>query len=421
MTSNWSTTTRMFVTATLLILLGLFIHAIQPLIGPMIVAALLAYTLHPLVVRLETRAHLQHKSAVALVYFPFLLILIATPGTLVPLLIRQIQTLSNEFSRILNFIEVTLAEPVTVLGWTISQDQWAVFLSSLTDSFTPAAEDAIRALEATSLSFLWFIVILVTIFYLLSDWQGLRDWFLGLFPEPEQPDLTRLLQHIDRIWRAYMRGTLTLMFMMSVFFIVAGLVIGLPGAVALGLLTGLLSIIPEIGPTVAGILSGLVALIEGSNFLPLSNFWFAILVGAIYVIVMQVKSLWLRPLVMGRFMHMNTGLVFVAIIGAALVFGVLAALIILPVLATAGQIGHYVRCKLQNQSPWPEAVLAAKAEPIRTAGGDEIATVATSNQRRPSKRFIGRSLTNGLTTLARLALWGQTQVTRLARMVRQED
>jgi predicted PurR-regulated permease PerM len=67
---------------------------------------------------------------------------------------------------------------------------------------------------------------------------------------------------------------------------------------------------------------------------------------------MQVKALWLRPLIMGRFLHLNTGLVFVAIIGAALISGILAALIILPLLVTVGQIGRYVRCKLLNLDPW---------------------------------------------------------------------
>jgi predicted PurR-regulated permease PerM len=145
------------------------------------------------------------------------------------------------------------------------------------------------------------------------------------------------------------------MLIMAVVFIIIGLAIGLPGAVALGLLTGLLSMVPELGPAVAGVLSVLVALFEGSNYLPISNFWFAVLVGIIYLVVMQIKSLWLRPVVMGRFMHMNTGLVFVAIIGAAILQGVLAALIILPILATVGIIGYYVRCKLLNLEPWPDS------------------------------------------------------------------
>jgi predicted PurR-regulated permease PerM len=117
--------------------------------------------------------------------------------------------------------------------------------------------------------------------------------------------------------------------------------------------------IPELGPALAGILAVLVALFEGSNFLPISNFWFAVLVGAIYLVVMQIKSLWLRPLVMGRFMHMNTGLVFVAIIGAAVLHGILAALIILPILATVGVIGRYIRARLFNESPWPEEEIPA--------------------------------------------------------------
>ena len=353
MKSTWTSTTKIVVVSVFLILLGLFIYAIRPLIGPIIVAALLAYSLFPLVERLENHPRISHKGAVLLVYLPFLILLFATPGTVVPLLARQIRTLTNEVVLVFNSIEEWLAQPVTFLGQTISQEQLAAFVSSATESFTPAAEDAIQVLEATSTSLIWLVVILVTTYYLLADWNRLRSWFIHIFPESEQVDMVQLLHEIDTSWRSYLRGTLMLMFMMGVFFIVVGLSIGLPGAVAIGLLTGLLSMIPEIGPTIAGTLASLVAFFLGSNFLPISNFWFALLVAGIYIVVMQLKSFWLRPLVMGRFMHMNTGLVFVAIIGSALIFGVLAALIILPVVASAGQIGHYIRCKLLDIDPYP--------------------------------------------------------------------
>ncbi len=353
MKSTWTSTTKVVVVSVFLILLGLFIYAIRPLIGPIIVAALLAYSLFPLVDRLENHPRISHTGAVLLVYFPFLILLFATPGTFIPLLVRQIRTLTNEVVLVFSLIEEWLAEPLIFLGQTISQEQLAAFFSSATESFTPAAEDAIQVLEATSTSLIWLFVILVTTYYLLADWNGLRRWFINIFPAAEQMDLARLLHEMDVTWRAYLRGTLMLMFIMGVFFIIVGLAIGLPGAVALGLLTGLLSMIPELGPTIAGILASLVAFLEGSNYLPLSNFWFALLVAGIYIVVMQLKSLWLRPLVMGRFMHMNTGLVFIAIIGSALIFGVLAALIILPVVASAGLLGHYIRCKLLDIDPYP--------------------------------------------------------------------
>jgi len=354
MRSSWTPTTRIVIIAVLLVIVGLFINAIRPLIAPMTVAALFAYTLYPLVARLEKKPRITYKWAVALVYFPFIAILIATPSTLIPVLVREIRTLTNEVLLIFEQLQTRLEEPVSILGQTISQEQLADFFGSASATFTPAAEDAIQVLEATSTSLIWLVVILVTIYFLLADWQGLRDWFIGLFTEGERADLTQLLEQINFTWRSYLRGTLMLMFIMGIFFIIVGLAIGLPGAVALGLLTGLLSIIPELGPTIAGILATFVAFFEGSSYLPLSNFWFAILVAGIYIVVMQVKSLWLRPLVMGRFMHMNTGLVFIVIIGAALIWGVLAALIVLPVVASVGLIGHYIRAKLLDEDPWAE-------------------------------------------------------------------
>lgn len=352
MSNRWSNPTRYTVLIIVLFLLTAFLYIVRALIGPLIIAALLAYMLYPLARRLEVRTRGRYTLSVNLVYFPFFIILLATPGIVIPILIRQFQTLSGELFQVVTQIELLLARSVTFLGFTFSPEDLAQLLDLTAESFTPAAEETLQALEATSTSLLWSLVVLVAVYYLMLDWQHLRNWFIGLMPDSEQADLNRLLEEIDRTWRAYIRGTLLLMFMMGVFFTIVGLALGLPGAVGLGLLTGLLSIIPELGPSIAGIIATLVALFVGSNYLPLSNFWFAVLIATIYVVVMQVKALWLRPLVMGRFLHMNTGLVFVAIIGAALISGVLAALIILPVLVTLGQIGHYLRSRLLYLDPW---------------------------------------------------------------------
>ena len=124
--------------------------------------------------------------------------------------------------------------------------------------------------------------------------------------------------------------------------------------------------VPEVGPFASGILAVLVALFEGSNFLPIPNFWFAVIVASIYMIVMQVKSIWLRPKVMGRFMHMNTGLVFLAIIAAVILEGVLGALIVLPILASVGVIGRYVRARMLNLDPWgPESAIMPPHVPVK--------------------------------------------------------
>jgi predicted PurR-regulated permease PerM len=235
------------------------------------------------------------------------------------------------------------------------------------ESLASVTEGTRTVIEMTSASLLWLLVILVSAYYFLLDGERLRDWFVCLAPESAQGDARRLLQEIDGIWRAYLRGTFVLMMITGVVFTVAWLAVGLPGAIALGVITGLLAVIPEVGPAIAALLAVLIAFFQGSNVLPLSNFWFAVLVFAIYFVLIQIKSVWLRPRVMKHFLHMNEGLIFVAIIGATVAWGILGALVIMPLLATVGVVGRYVRCRLLRLEPWPESIAPAgpaEAEPI---------------------------------------------------------
>jgi predicted PurR-regulated permease PerM len=355
MTQQWSLFARAVVLAICLIIIGLAAYAIRPMIAPLIIAGLLAYVLNPLVKTTKARTRLSHTGAVTLVYFLFLAVLIATPSTLIPIFVGQARDLSNDLIAAQKQLQEFLTTPVVVLDRTIHLEEiWANFLSDSAESLAPATEGALEVIETTSVSLLWLLLIVVTAYYFLLDWEKLRDWIISIAPDSEQQNMHRLLHEIDGTWRAYMRGTLALMFIMAIAFTIIGIAIGLPGAAILGLITGLLSMVPEIGPVIAGTIAVLVALIEGSNFLPIENYLFAALVAGIYVVMMQIKTLWLRPHVMGRFMHMNTGFVFVAIIAAVVLQGILAALIVLPILATIGIIGRYLRARLLNLDPWPE-------------------------------------------------------------------
>lgn len=352
--SNWGTTTRFLVIAISLVLIGFLIYESQPLFGPLVVAGLLAYTLNLLVRFIERKSPLNHKWTVNLVYFLFVALLIAAPGTLVPVTVRQAQAMSQELVQVAEEVEAFLSTPLVVFGQTIPLDQILGDLTNMTTNFAPAFGGAIAVVETTSVNLVRLLIILVVGYYLLMDWQGLKKWLLDILPEAGKADADRLLTEVDRVWRAYMQGTLALMLIMGIFFIVIGLAIGLPGAVAIGILTGFLSMIPEIGPWISGIVAVSIAFFAGSNHLPISNIWFAIIVASIYVIVTQIKAIWLRPQVMSRFMHMNTGLVFLAIIAAVMLQGILAALVVLPILASLGILGRYTRARLLNLEPWPE-------------------------------------------------------------------
>lgn len=359
MNAQWSLFARAVAVAVTLTVIGLFFYVIRPMIGPIIIAALIAYVLNPLVRLSKVRLRLSHQWAVPLVYFSCLALFIVIPSTLTPLAINQASDLSIYLTDIEAQLEEVLANPIVLLGQEIHLGQiLADFLEITTESLTPAAEGAWVVIETTSVSMAWLLVILVSAYYFLLDWQHLRAWLIRLTPEAAQTDIDRLLREVDALWRAYLRGTLVLMLIVGLIFSMIWLAIGLPGAVALGLLTGLLTVIPDVGPLIAAVLAILVAFFRGSDFLPISNFWFALLVFAIYFVLMQIKAIWLRPRIMGRFLHMNEGLIFVAIIGAVVLWGILGGLIIIPLLATFGVIGRYLRCRILGIPPWPEPELA---------------------------------------------------------------
>jgi predicted PurR-regulated permease PerM len=343
--------------------MGWLLFTIKPIIEPLIIAGLVAYVLNPVVKLMQTRARLSHKWAVGLVYFSGLALLITIPGALAPIAIQQTRDLSVDLGNIEAQIEALLTQPVVIAGYRLHLGQlWADFFSVTNQSLMPEVAETLAVLETTSTGLLWLMVILVSVYYFLLDWEGLRNWFVRLAPDSMQADIHCLLREVDTIWQAYLRGTIVLMIVVGIVFTIAWLAIGLPGAIALGLLMGLLTVIPDIGPMIGALVAVLVAFFKGSDFLPLSNLWFAGLVFAIYFVLIQVKAIWLRPRVMKRFLHLNEGLIFVSIIGATVLWGILGALIIVPLLATLGVIGRYVRCRLLHLDPWADN--AASSPPL---------------------------------------------------------
>jgi predicted PurR-regulated permease PerM len=158
--------------------------------------------------------------------------------------------------------------------------------------------------------------------------------------------MEELYRRIKNIWMAYLRGQIVLMLIVGVVFTIVWLIMGIPGALVLGVIAGLFTLVPDVGPFIAVMLAAGVALLEGSSWIPLSNFWIAGLVIAIYLVLINAKNFFLRPIIMGRSVHMNEGLVFIVIIVATILEGILGALLVVPLLASVIVIVRYLRRKI---------------------------------------------------------------------------
>ena len=197
------------------------------------------------------------------------------------------------------------------------------------------------------------MVILVTTFYLLRDGPRLRLWLVLQFSPRFQSDIDHLLIDMAHVWNSFLRGQLALMIVVGLLTAIAAAAIGLPGAVVIGIIAGLLDVIPSLGPTVAGAVGVIVALILGSTYIPLSNLWFALIVMGVFLVIQQIENIWLRPQIMGHTLQLHPGIIFISVLGALAQVGILGALVVVPVMSSMAILWRYIHARLLGQDPYP--------------------------------------------------------------------
>jgi predicted PurR-regulated permease PerM len=331
---------RYFVLTLGLAFLALVVYLARSLLGPLVIAALLAYLLKPLACFFTERLRMRATNAAALVYALFLAMLIASLVLLAPVLIRQGHSLVLAIQDFTPRLEAALSEPITIMGITVQLD--GVYANIRDASSTLFATDRVFhiIMDATT-NIAWVLVIFVATYYLLQDWEKLRDWLIGLAPEAHQAEIRSLHGQIKQIWRAYLRGQLLLMLIIGLLSAISAAIIGLPNALLLGLIAGGLDFVPSLGPAVATAIAALIAWTQGSIWLPISPVWFVVLVVVVYQCIQLIESIWLQPRILGTRLQMHRGIVFVAVITALTLGSILLALIIVPLIASLGIIAQY--------------------------------------------------------------------------------
>lgn len=363
---SWSTTTRYIVLMLMLAALLWLAIAARELLGPLAIAALLAYVLNPLVRIIATQSHLSRSWAVTLVYLLFLLVFGLLAVLLVPQLPPLVTRLDDQLTQILVLVEEVVARPIIIFGTTYSLETAVANWPALAQNFSQP-DLLISAFMATSENLAWVLIVLVTTYYLLLDAGRLRDWVLGIVPDVYKADAQRLYRDVNHVWSQYLQGQFRLMLFVGVLTGITAAAVGLPGALAFGVLAGLLDIVLSIGPLIVMVIAAIVAYVAGSNHLAISNLWFALLVAFLFSAINFVENIWLRPRIMGASMRLHPAVVFVAVVGSLTLAGVLTALIIVPLIGSALVIGRYLYCKVLDVDPWPEDGVEEDAEPAPAA------------------------------------------------------
>ena len=373
MKSNWSLPFR-YIAGTLAFAAFIaFLFYAREAVSALVIAGFSAYLINPIVTFLLERTRLSRAWVVNIVYFSALVLLVGLPATFTPIFFDEAQLVVEDLLDLTTELNQTLSQPVQFGAYVFHFEQLGEGLTRLQNTvLSPLPEELLQLLESTSVGVLWFLVIMVSVHLFLSNWPTMRDWLLELAPPAYQDETRELYRRIRQVWMAYLRGQIVLMLIVGVVFTIAWWIIGIPGALALGVIAGFFTLVPDVGPFLAAMLAIGVALLEGSSWIPLSNVWVAGITLATYLVLINLKNFWLRPYVMGRSVHMNEGLVFIAIMAATILEGIMGALLIVPVLATMAVIGEYVRRRVLGLPAFDESKEVQFVKPVQEKPPDKL-------------------------------------------------
>jgi predicted PurR-regulated permease PerM len=344
---RWPYATKLTISLLLLLFFIYLLSRFQQIVAPIIIAIIIAYILNPIVNSVQKKLHLPRSLIVIMTYILFIAILATILIVIIPSMSQNLDQLQINPQQIITAIENALAQDYTVGSYTIHPSAIAGQLfGALQGLLQPVVGQTISIAKSIITSIFWIILILLVSFYLIKDGEQLRSWVNSHLPPAFESDFKLIQSEINLIWAAFFRGQIVLSTIVAGVFISLGLIIGLPFAIGMGILAGLLEFFPSIGHTIWLVIAALLAFFLGSTWLPLPNWIFMLLVIGLEVIFEQFDMNYLIPRIVGRRLHLPPLVVILGIVAGAILAGVIGIPLAAPTIASMRVIGRYIFANL---------------------------------------------------------------------------
>ncbi len=384
--SRWDRSTKRTVLVIMLVALVFIFYISRPIVPMVLIGAILAYLLNP-IVNLAERIRIPRVVSTLLIFLFLIALLLLVPIIFIPTLIDQLRALASfdvprtarEVITWVNNGLLGLPETVTVIGYQLPVGTFArqVQTNSQQTQFVPSVNDILnyiqQLLSATTnvvsstasfginvvgTVFSTFLAVLVTFFvslYMTMDAPRIQAYFHSLFPRSYRSELADLLRRIGVVWQSFLRGQLILSIVVGTATGLALAAVGMPGALIFGILAGLLEVVPNLGPILSMIPAVITALIQGSSVLEpmgINNVGFALITIGIFFLVQQLENNILVPRIIGDSINLHPIIVICAVAVGLSSGGILGALLAPPIVATFRVIGSYIHAKLLDYPPF---------------------------------------------------------------------
>jgi predicted PurR-regulated permease PerM len=306
---------------------ALLLHELQNVLLPFVIAAVTAYVCAPLVDSVTARTRWP-RWLVALCVLAALMGAAALLGFLgLPSLLHQVQGLGADLrGAVTDFLQALIGTHSLQLGGSNLDAQRLadLLVGGLQREATPARLMSLIGWGAAAA--FGFMLVWVLMGYFLIDAHAIAAGLLWLVPPRKRGGAQRIWRELDPLLRRYFLGVaLVVAYATAAAYLGLGLVLGLHHAVILALLTGMLEIIPMIGPLAAAVLAGLVAVHHAATS---ADIW--AYVGYATLLRLSIDQL-VGPLVLGNAARIHPVVVIFCFLAGAALFGIVGMILAVPI------------------------------------------------------------------------------------------
>jgi len=320
------------------LLVCVLVYLLGPILTPFLIAAILAYIANPLVNRIDAFQFKQFSPSRTLATFIVIILMLAVLMLIlvivVPLMQQEILMLSKKLPTYLGAIKSNVDPWLQThfdMALNVDFSQLQQMLTEHWQTAGNVAKHIALSISSQGMTLIgWLanmILIPVVLFYLLADWNIIIDKIRHLVPRNLIGKTSEIAAEIDSVLAEFLRGQLTVMLLMSVFYSTGLWMIGLEFALPIGVLSGLLGFVPYIGVGIGFGLAILSGLLQFGTLHDLGPVLIVFGVGQL------VESVALTPWLIGDRIGLHPLVVIFALMAGGQLFGFAGVLLALPVSA----------------------------------------------------------------------------------------
>lgn len=322
--------------------LFVLIALLRDILLPFVVGAAIAYFLDPLADRLED-CGLSRLWATIVIVAIFGLLVVLGVVFLLPLLIDQLIDLAGRLPGYFQSLrELALGYLERWFGQEWLNDKLA-FDGTMKDLAEKAAGWVGKVLSSVwtgglaVVNFLALLVITpVVTFYLLLDWDRMTAHISSWLPRDHAVTIRKIGADINDVMSGFVRGQVTVLFILGVFYVIGLTLIGLNFGLLIGFGAGLISFIPFVGPIVGFVIGGAVAVVQ---------FWpewpWVLAVISVFLVGQMIEGNVLSPMIVGDRVRLHPVWLIFALFVFGYLFGFVGMLLAVPLAAAIGVLVRF--------------------------------------------------------------------------------